>query len=323
MLAATCTDTAKLRYPVLMSPKLDGVRALVLEGRLVSRKLKPIPNIQVQWLFQDFCKTHEGFDGELIVGDPTAKDAYRKTMSMVMSDNVSTGWRLTGPDRVRMHCFDTYLGHEPFERRFSYVYHCLPLGDAPLQTVPHTLIQDEKALLEKEQEFLAAGYEGGMLRSLDGPYKFGRSTDKEGYLLKLKRFCDAEAIVVGVFEQEHNANEATLDELGYTKHSTHQAGKIGMGVLGGLIVQGIGSTQGPTGNGSEYAGMEFSIGTGFNADQRKRWWLKHWAGLSKDKELGSSGNSLIGRIVRYKYFPSGSKDKPRFPVFLGFRNQID
>lgn len=33
--------------------------------------------------------------------------------------------------------------------------------------------------------------------------------------------------------------------------------------------------------------------------------------------------SLRGLLVKYQYFPTGSKEKPRFPSFQGFRNRID
>jgi hypothetical protein len=77
-----------------------------------------------------------------------------------------------------------------------------------------------------------------MLRDPNGPYKFGRSTRKEGYLLKLKRFCDSEAEVIGVVELMHNGNEAKTNALGRTERSTRKAGKTGMGVLGALACAG-------------------------------------------------------------------------------------
>lgn len=54
----------------------------------------------------------------------------------------------------------------------------------------------------------------------------------------------------------------------------------------------------------------FNIGTGFNQEERSQLW--------------SIRNELIGKVVKYKYFPVGMKDKPRHPVFLGFRDmEID
>ena len=54
---------------------------------------------------------------------------------------------------------------------------------------------------------------------------------------------------------------------------------------------------------------EFKIGTGFKADLRQ--WIWDHRDLYK------------GRVVKYKSQPHGSKDRPRLPVFLGFRDAID
>ena len=50
MLASTYTGE-DLKFPVLVTPKIDGVRAIKLNGKLVSRSLKQIPN--------SFCKIYE------------------------------------------------------------------------------------------------------------------------------------------------------------------------------------------------------------------------------------------------------------------------
>src|SRR5690606_28483163 len=63
--------------------------------------------------------------------------------------------------------------------------------------VEHTQMERASDVLDYESTCLARGYEGVMLRDPDGPYKFGRSTLREGTLLKLKRFEDAEAVVIG------------------------------------------------------------------------------------------------------------------------------
>jgi DNA ligase 1 len=47
MLAVDCGDVNALRFPLFASPKLDGVRAVVMNGGLMSRSLKPIPNVNV------------------------------------------------------------------------------------------------------------------------------------------------------------------------------------------------------------------------------------------------------------------------------------
>ena len=78
MLAAPVTDIELLNYPVLASPKLDGIRCVVIDGVAYSRSLKPIPNEEIQKFFSS--GKYDGFDGELICGPhnaPTFSTARR------------------------------------------------------------------------------------------------------------------------------------------------------------------------------------------------------------------------------------------------------
>lgn len=64
-----------------------------------------------------------------------------------------------------------------------------------------------------KEKCLSEGYEGVMVRDPAGPYKCGRSTEREGWLLKIKRFEDAEAEVLETYEGMSNYNEAGVDAL--------------------------------------------------------------------------------------------------------------
>ena len=286
MLAAKA-DLTKLRYPMLASPKLDGVRCILKDGQVLSRSLKPIPNRAVQDLFGQ--KNFHGIDGELVVGDPTAADVYTKTTSGVMSRD--------GIPEVRLVAFDDFSRPDlPYADRLQRLMKKLVATRARfIGALEQHWVPDESELLRLEDHYLSLGYEGVMLRQPQGSYKHGRSTANEGWLLKLKRFTDAEARVVAVKELWHNANEAKVNELGYKERSSKKAGKVPMDVLGALVVA---DTQ---------TGVEFEIGTGFTEQQRHDLWRVN----------------LLGRLVKYKYQAVGVKDKPRFPVFAGFRDERD
>jgi DNA ligase-1 len=292
MLASHCKDTGKLKFPVLVSKKLDGVRASVQGGRLLSRSLKPIPNENVQAMFKGLP---EGLDGELIFGDPCSPSAYRDTVSIVMSDDKSA-------DGIKLHVFDKFED-KGFSVRIRHaeqaVNQQLTMEGSRVVFVQHTLINSIEELDQYEADALAEKNEGVMIRSLDGPYKQGRSSEREQYLLKLKRFCDTEALVIGVEELQHNDNPAFRNELGRTARSSAQDGKRGAGVLGKLNLRGLEG---------DYAGVEFDCGTGFDAEQRKELW---------------GDPAVIGRIAKIKYFPIGGKTSPRHPVWLGWRDSRD
>lgn len=279
MLAAKA-DLSRLVYPVHVSPKLDGVRAISYNGELLSRTLKLIPNAHVQ----SFPFPH-GVDGELIVGSPTSPTCYRDTVSAVMSHSKIFTFTY--------YVFDTFL--HP-----SYPYPLRREAFIPafrISILPSHLCSTEKLLLQLEEEYVSKGYEGIIIRQPDAPYKFGRSTVKEGALLKLKRFQDSEAKIIGMEEWMHNANPPFTNELGHTAHHAFMGGKEGMDTLGALVVRDI------------KTGVEFKIGTGFSQKERKFIWSQYF--------------THIGDVVKYKYFPVGVKDKPRHPVFLGFRDKED
>lgn len=290
MLASAIEDTSTLKFPVLVSVKLDGIRATVQNGVLLSRNLKPIPNKHIQ---EKFAGLPEGLDGELIYGDPTDEHAFSNTTSVVMSHDKD-------PEGIHFHVFDIF-NNDPFYKRNEEILKVTRLPRLfSLICVHQHKINNETELIDYERSALEIGYEGVMVRSLDGPYKQGRSSLKQGYLLKLKRFEDGEAKILGSVEEQENTNEAKTNALGRTERSSKKEGMVGKGSLGKFEVVGINGT---------YKDVEFSVGGGFTAAQRHDFWI----GRKK----------LVGKIIRYKYFPTGSIDKPRFPVWTGFRNEID
>ncbi len=277
-------DLEKLRFPLLASAKLDGVRAIVRGDVVYSRSNKPLPNKFVQ----DKFKHLEHYDGELIFGDPRAKDCYRRTTSAVMSDEGTDGVD------VAFHMFDHIENlTAPYLERRKAMRAWGVRKDIFLLAQHHVTCL--KTLLELEARLLDEGFEGLILRDPNAPYKRGRSTAKEQYLLKLKRFVDDEAVIIGFEERMHNGNEATTNELGRTKRSSHQAGKIGRGDLGALVCR--------------FGDIEFNIGTGLDDNERATIW--------KDQ------SKYLGRIAKFKHFAVGAKDAPRHPVFLGWRDPKD
>lgn len=272
-------DLDALTYPLYASPKLDGIRATVVNGKLLSRTLKPIPNAYIRSLLEN--SKFEGLDGELIVGDPTAPDVYTQSVSGVM--------RRDGTPDFTFYVFDTWGAGSSFRVRLGELRRREWPAAERVRLLEQVHIGARGLLDEYEAECVGDGYEGVILRSPYAPYKFGRSTTKEGYLLKVKRFEDSEAEVLGVVEEQHNGNTAETNELGRTKRSSAKAGKTGKGTMGTLRVRDV------------HTGVEFEIGTGFSAAERAVYF------------------DAPPKFVRYKFFPVGVKDKPRHPVFLGER----
>lgn len=282
MLAYTPKSLEELEFPLLGSPKLDGVRALLIDGVLMSRKLKPIRNTFLQDALTN--SDFNGCDGELVAGEPTGQGVFHRTTSAVMTE--------AGTPQVTFWIFDRFdLGHLPYGERINHLpqsYELLP--GVHIKPLKHTWIKSVGQLRRYERICLDLGYEGVMVRHPAGLYKQGRSGKTDRWLCKIKQFEDAEAECIGIIEQQHNGNEATINELGYTKRSSHKANRTLKGTTGALVCR----TQG---------GIEFQIGTGMNDALRAEFWAE----------------PPIGKMIKFKFQPTGIKDKPRFPVFLGIR----
>jgi DNA ligase-1 len=71
-------DQSKAKFPYIATPKIDGIRFLMVDGVAVSRTFKPIRNNHIQNLLQ----THlpDGIDGEL-----TSGETFQSSTSAVMS----------------------------------------------------------------------------------------------------------------------------------------------------------------------------------------------------------------------------------------------
>ena len=177
-------DFAKLRYPQLASPKIDGIRVLILEGTAVTRSLKPVRNRYVSTMLSELA--HSGFDGEITAGDGLDPMTFRNTTTAVMAEHGQmpfTYWVFDNFEYVP----DAY-NPATFENRFHEMRNRVEELNLPfIKVLPHTLINDFNELQRYEEDVLKLGFEGAMLRDPKGKYKYGRSTLNEGILVKLKR----------------------------------------------------------------------------------------------------------------------------------------
>lgn len=289
MLAGTCKDFALLKFPLLVTPKLDGIRCLKVKGQALSRKFLPIQNEFIRgWIEKNLP---DGVDGEL----------------MVPGENFSTAAglisRIKGEPNFRYHIFD-YVAKDltrPYALRMedlATLNTAGVVGERVVRLLPKAAT-DLDILQHWEALFLEQGYEGLMARSPGSPYKCGRSTVLEGYLLKIKRFEDSEARILECIEGRSNQNEAGENAFGNTKRSTAKEGIVLRGELGSLKVVDLKTK------------VEFHIG--FN----------HVKAAMDAKQAWKDRAKLLGRIIRYRYQVVGIKNAPRFPTFEGFREKWD
>jgi DNA ligase 1 len=292
LLAGKVSNEQDIKFPVLATPKIDGHRAYRKDDNLLSRSGKPIRNTTIRRILIELLPN--GADGEIVAGEDfqdVGKAVGTSIGSAYYTDTFKFYWfdYVTNPHLPyfeRMHQMEQYI--QTHQKILSHEQCTI----VPL--IPN-LMDNLNQLNAYEEKCLAEGYEGVMIRNLKGAYKFGRSTMKDGILLKIKRFVDDEAIIIGLEEAIINTNEAFKSELGYAKRSSKKDGLVNANKLGKFVVK--------------KDNMIFKIGTGFTDAQRREFWEK--------------GDALIGQLVTFKYFPVGIKELPRHPVFLKFRHPDD
>lgn len=277
---------------MFVSAKLDGIRAHMSRGdKLTSRNGKYIPNRFVSSILEGIEELR-CCDGELITFTNGKMDSFNTIQSKVMS--------VEGKPDFAWYLFDNYMHPEmPYEQRQKW----LPQGKHErVKVIVQHQVHEQHMLDHLENHALSAGYEGLMARRPDGPYKLGRSTDREGILLKVIRKNRAEAVIVGGKERMHNGNELTVGPLGYAARTSHKDNKIGRDDLGAFelewdgICDGAAMVEGP---------IYFSCGTGFDDAQRIDYWLTLDEMVSRRQK------------VVFEFRGVGTENRPRFPAFIG------
>lgn len=275
----------QLSYPLYASIKLDGIRCYIEDGVAMSNANKPLPNLYLQAWAKKYARVLEGLDGELKVQQ---KD-FNGVQSGIMTVEGKPDFTFNVFDIINdtVHPYSVRLSELKDIAKYTTV--------SRIKVVSQHHIESASMLQLFWDACVKAGHEGAIARSIEGLYKYGRSTLKEGLLIKLKVWHDAEAFIIGVKEKMHNGNKAVTNELGLKKRSSHKANKKGMNTLGSLVVKRI-------------DGGVFSIGTGFSAKLRKELWALWKAG------------ALIGDQCTYKFISQSKEGIPRHPVFKGLRS---
>jgi DNA ligase 1 len=295
LLAATLTSSCddniiyaamqKLRYPVIVTEKVDGIRALKQNGILVSRTLKPIPSRHLQFASQFLP---EGMDMELWSPDYT----FQQIMSGVMSEEGSPN--VLGLKFVPL---DIFLDMS-YKFRLQLVDNfCNQSLDCVLPMY-HCVCNNADELMQEYTLAVTQNKEGICFRLPNSPYpqKKGenRSTLKEQYLVKLACAKIGDAKIVGFEEKMINLAPATITAFGTSQRKTGR--ELPANTLGAIVVEDL------------VSGIKFNIGTGFDDNSRKEIWTNR--------------SKWLGAIVSYQAKTVGTKEKPRCPSFRGRRYDI-
>ncbi len=286
-LLASAFDPDKAKFPYAATPKVDGIRFLMIDGVAVSRSFKPIRNEYIQATLQ--ANLPDGIDGELTCGDN-------------FQDSTSGIMRIKGEPDFKVWVFD-YVDPEndeilPYSQRMKQIARLVVAQQWQgfrYEVLYPEMIESAEDVYTLQERWQSEGYEGVMLRDPEGTYKMGRASVKENILLKVKEFKDSEGVVTGFKEKMHNFNEPVRNIFGHIERKGGQGGLEPAGVLGSFII--------------EWEGQELKCGSGLNDEQRKEIW--------------DNQEKYVGKLVKFKYMSHGVKDLPRHPIFLGFRDPDD
>jgi len=240
-----------------------------------------------------------GVDGELGVGDPTTELFYHTTQSAIMTKAGTPDFNFyifdIVPDCFRYHGLN-YLS--PFSERLELMQD-LFYPAAPSELVTHTKCDTPEEVLKLFADYTELGYEGICIRSASGLYKYGRSTFRECFLLRMKLEAQSECKILRVNQMMLNNNDTTKSPLGFTQRSSHAENQIPYEAVGSFDVQDI------------HTHAEFTIGIfkGITLDERERWWRIR--------------DQLSNKIFTYRYHNYGIKDVPRSGRFIGWRERWD
>lgn len=300
---------AKLRFPLLAQPKIDGVRGLHITGAMTGRRLKSYKNLYATRVFSH--PRYKGFDGEFAAGSWSDPLLCTKTTSALST--------LQGEPDLTWHVFDYLTSNTivlPYQERYDRLVARLTTMErqdelGPLRLIPSFRCENLEQLLTYEAEWLSLGLEGVIIRDPEGLYKQGRSTVKEGGLLRIKRFIEEDAEVLAVVEGQANGNEARTNELGRTERSSHQENMVPNGLVGTLTCRLLKNIFDPVSKALILsAGQIITVSAGSMDHKERRYYLEN-------------PDEIVLKTIKFRFFPKGIKNKPRFPTYVAMRADSD
>ena len=298
---------SKLVFPLGAQPKIDGVRGLTTEGHLTGRSLKKHKNKYTTAFYS--IPEYRDMDGEIAANDERHPDLCRLTSSALST--------IKGEPFTLWHVFDCLRKEvlaAPYVERHKYLTQYVHYEQTQgrcmhAKVVPMVICEDLAQLLRLDEEWLELGYEGTIIRGLNAAHKEGRSTVNQGQLLRIKRFIEAEAVVLAIEEGNVNENVAQTNELGRTFRTSHQENKVPNGMVGNLQCVVLADVMWD-GEMVLLKGQIITVSPG-NMDHKMR---KHYF---------ENPSEIVQHTIKLKFFPKGIKDKPRFPTYVCHRSAED
>jgi DNA ligase 1 len=196
----------KIKFPVISSMKLDGVRVNALDSGLYSRNGKPfvsVPHIldALQPVFQKYPEYV--IDGELF--NLELQDNFDKIISLVRKTKPTVGDLIESASLIKLYVFDVFRkdGKEvlPAIERKQVIREIEKAANYPsIVALDYVVCYSQAELDNAYGTYLESGAEGQMINAYDAVYEHKRTSN----LLKRKEFQDAEFKIIDVVEGKGN-----------------------------------------------------------------------------------------------------------------------
>lgn len=305
---ANDANLSTLIYPVGVQPKIDGVRALNINGTLTGRSLDPFKGFGITetWSLPQLV----GLDGEMTLGDnPASTDRLCSLTTGAMG--AFKGVTEVAP--LNWWLFDDLTNPaDPYKVRYERLKQRVQDLNMPqVHLVPLYIANNREELDALISRFFDEGYEGAIIRNLNAPAKEGRPGKRTQEFVRVKGWMDSEMLVTGFTEGQMNTNEAKINTLGRTERSSAKAGMVPNGMVGSIQGTLIGDCLHPiTGEKLFEDGLAITIGTGSMTD-------------AELLDYFNNPEKLVGHPVKFKHLAHGVKDLPRMGQYISHRLRED
>lgn len=198
MLANKFDKNKHKNYPYWSQPKLDGLRAVITKDGIFSRNGKEIvatPHIK-EILNQFFvANPNRKLDGELY--NHQLKSEFEKLVSVIRKTKPSELDIAESRQLIEFHVYDIITEEKlNYEERYAILQSELKDLSEKIKIIETKKVNNLEELDQEFSSYLEQGYEGQMLRTVEGHYDNKRSN----FLLKNKEFDDAEFTIADVIE---------------------------------------------------------------------------------------------------------------------------
>lgn len=286
-------DLSTLNYPLLASTKLDGIRCIFKDGEILSRSLKQIQCKQLRERLEPIRKFSEEnniiFDGEIYSSELSFQSITHFVMTQDLGDEEL-------PTSVKFYCFDSIEDNKidvPFKQRAEFATLCMMRFPDIAFPVEQVKVDNAEEVNDFFERVLKENYEGLILRDPNGTYKYGRGTLKESLIFKVKPFLDFDGQIIDVIQatEVNEDAEKKINELGRSVTSKKKGERHTIEKASAFMVK--------------YEGKDLKVVLSMTDEEKEEVW--------------ENRDSYLGRWISYKGMLVGSKDVPRHPVMLRFR----